>query len=84
MSIISSFCHVSRSVADRDPAVAPDPDGADTLYEFAFKGVPDVAAHRGLFYAQLKDNGDYDTVKELTLTCAPGSSSCREGASLAG
>lgn len=60
----------SIPVADRDPGDDPDHDGSSNLAEFAFDGVPNDAGNRGQFFSALKDNGDADTAKELTLTCA--------------
>ena len=57
-------------VADRDPQDDPDHDGVTNLAEFAFNGVPNDPAKKGRFFTQLKDNGDGDTLKELTFTCA--------------
>ena len=57
-------------LADRVPGADPDKDGSNNLAEFAFNGVPNNPAKKGLFFTQLKDNGDGDTLKELTFTCA--------------
>jgi autotransporter-associated beta strand protein len=48
----------------------PDNDGANNLAEFAFDGDPLSAADGGLFFIETKDNGDGDSDKELTFTCA--------------
>jgi autotransporter-associated beta strand protein len=57
-------------VGDRDPEDDYDNDGVTNLAEFAFKGVPNDASNRGLFFNQAKDSGDVDSDKELTFTCA--------------
>jgi autotransporter-associated beta strand protein len=57
-------------VPDRDPEDDPDHDGVSNLAEFAFKGVPNDASKRGVFHHEAKDNGDVDSLKELTFTCA--------------
>ena len=56
--------------ADREPQDDPDHDGVINLAEFAFDGVPDAPSAKGLFFTETKDNGDPDSLKELTFTCA--------------
>jgi autotransporter-associated beta strand protein len=62
--------YVAIPVGDRDPEDDYDNDGATNLAEFAFKGVPNDASNRGLFFNEAKDNADGDSDKELTFTCA--------------
>jgi autotransporter-associated beta strand protein len=57
-------------IGDRDPEDDYDNDGVNNLGEFAFKGVPNDGSKRGVFYNEAKDNGDVDSDKELTFTCA--------------
>jgi len=45
------------------------PPTANNLSEFAFKGTPNAASSKGLFFTTLKDN-NADSLKELTFTCA--------------
>ncbi len=62
--------YVAIPVGDRDPEDDYDNDGVTNLSEFAFKGVPNDASNRGLFFNEAKDNADGDSDKELTFTCA--------------
>jgi autotransporter-associated beta strand protein len=62
--------YVAIPIGDRDPEDDYDNDGVTNLAEFAFKGVPNDASNRGLFFNEAKDNADGDSDKELTFTCA--------------
>ncbi len=67
---INGYSTSIPSATDREPGADPDHDGATNLAEFAFKGVPNNSSDRGLFFTVTKDNGDGDSAKELTFTCA--------------